>query len=102
MEALPARQAPPHTTISRPVHTALAPWRPRSGPAAILRHPFGRAGPAPGSVGDPTIGPPPLPPEAVPPPDPSLPPDPPVPAPGPAPLPSPPPPDPPVAAPAWP
>src|SRR5207249_6594915 len=53
----------------------ISPWRPRSGPAASLRHPFGRAGPAPGSVGAPTIGPPP-PPGPVPPPDPSWPTDP--------------------------
>src|SRR5581483_9022688 len=70
IEALPARQAPPQTTISRPVHTALAPCRPRSGPAASFRHPLGRAGPAPGSVGAPTIGPDPPP---APPPDPPVP-----------------------------
>src|SRR5207253_8757546 len=71
MLALPARQAPPHTIISRPVQTALALWRPRSGAAGSFRHPFGRAGPAPGSVGAPRIGPP-FPPPA--PPDPPLPP----------------------------
>src|SRR5437763_1901781 len=69
MEAFPARQAPPHTTISRPVHTALALWRLRSGAAGSLRHPAGRAGPAPGSVGAPTTGPfPPAPPLPDPPP----------------------------------
>src|SRR5262245_24894054 len=73
MDAFPARQAPPHTTISRPVHTPLAPCRPRNGPTASLRHPLGRAGPAPGSVGNPTIGP--LPFGAAPdPPDPPVPP----------------------------
>src|SRR5207302_10575038 len=78
----PARHAPPHPIISRPVHTALALCRPRSGPVGRRRHPFGRAGPAPGSVGDPAIGPLSLPP----PPDPPGPPLPPVPvAPGPPP-----------------
>src|SRR5437762_1398324 len=78
MEALPARQAPPHTIISRPVHTALAPWRLRSGLAGRRRQPLGRAGPAPGSVGAPTIG-------AFPPPAPPVPPDPPDPPAAPAP-----------------
>ena len=79
MEALPARQAPPHTIISRPVQTALALWRLRSGAAASFRHPLGRAGPAPGSVGAPTSGPLPL--GTVP--DPPAPPEPPAPAPPP-------------------
>src|SRR5437660_3451839 len=75
MEAFPARQAPPHTIISRPVHTALALWRLRSGAAASLRHPLGRAGPAPGSVGDPTVGPFSPPPPVPEPPDPPAPPE---------------------------
>src|SRR5687768_8094426 len=97
MEALPVRQAPPHTSISRPVHTTLAPCRPRSGPAGSLRHPLARTGPAPGSVGNPTMGPgppgpppvspdPPVTPAAALPPDPLLvPPSPDAPAPPPAP-----------------
>src|SRR5688572_6669203 len=62
--------------ISLPVHTALALYRLRSGPAASVRHPFGRAGPAPGSVGAPTRGPSPLGTVPAPPPDPPVPPPP--------------------------
>src|SRR5205823_14037259 len=61
MSASPARQAPPHPIIARPVHTALWEWRLRSGLRAMLRQPSGRLGPTGARVPGPPPEPPPPP-----------------------------------------